>query len=336
VTPLEEGIHQAINRRRARDGLRPLASDPALVLAAREHSASMARLRFFAHGSPVPGRENPTLRAAAAGAEFVEVGENLALLSRSIATADGFLQGWLDSPPHRENLLRPGWECSGVGVHAGGSLVHATQLFSVLPDVRLDPLGFVASGHPLVSLRAEFHLERPGELGILLSGACVASAVSDARGKAAVRADLPVDHARHPVTFAARAVAGAGGWSELVGGRMAARPSGWEWVHERGPFAGVRQWDVDIGREAARTHHLWHTGTARRPSTVVVVVDGYFTREVQADGAFAVFHDLPARGGVREVNVGVRGEGNQYQPVRSLTVDTDRGSVAERPLAHPV
>ncbi len=121
-----------------------------------------------------------------------------------------------------------------------------------------------------------------------------------------------------------------------MGGRIVpAHPSGWAWVHEHGPFAGVRQWNVDAGREAAQAHHLWHTGTARRPSTVLVVVDGCFTREVQADGAFAVFHELPPGGGLREIDVGVRGDGDQYQPVRSLTVDTDRGSVAERPLGRP-
>jgi hypothetical protein len=327
MTPLEHGIFEAVNRRRALDGLRPLALDPALAAAAREHSAAMARLRFFDHTSPVRGRETPAQRAGAAHAEFVAIGENLAYLSPQIATADEFLRGWLNSPPHRKNLLDAAWENSGVGVHASRSQVHATQLFSIPPELRVAPPQFVAAGHAVLSLRASVQLDLAAELGILHRGACLASAMSDIRGRVTAQAALPTAWARHDISLAVRAQAGP--WRELVGGRAAAGVGhAWEWVHERGPFAGVREWNIDLSSEAARTHHLWLWGEARRPATMLVVVDGYVHLTAPANGPFAALCELDRGGGVRQVNVGVQIEAFEYQPVHGFAVDTDRGAVA--------
>lgn len=328
MTPLEHGIFEQINRRRAQDGLRRLDPDPALCAAAREHSAAMARLRFFDHVSPVPGHETPAQRAIAANAEFVEIGENIALLSPQIATAEGFVRGWLNSPPHRENLLKVNWECSGVGVHASRSLVHATQLFSLLPDIRVGPPQFVAAGHGFLSLHASFGLDAPGELGIVLSGASLASGLANPRGQVTAEATIPTGWAHGDIAFCVRSPARAGAWRELVGGRATVgRAGAWEWLHERGPFDGVREWNIDLSRKVARTHHLWFRGEARRPSTVVVVVDGYVGDTVDAKGPFVVRQALEPGLGVREINLGVQMSGLRYQPIRTLAVDTDRGKV---------
>jgi hypothetical protein len=78
------------------------------------------------------------------------VGENLALLSQSIATTERFVEMWMNSPGHRENLLTPAWDVTGVGVFTGrDGTVYATQLADQLVR-RIEPGAFEIE-HPLGS-----------------------------------------------------------------------------------------------------------------------------------------------------------------------------------------
>lgn len=124
------------NRARCGNGLEPLIGDPALQQAAALHARDMARLGFFSHESPVPGRETMMARARQAGAGYRWVSENIiearymAYESRrryevidpalcEFVYADGtpidahtyaslareVIRRWMDSPGHRRNLL---------------------------------------------------------------------------------------------------------------------------------------------------------------------------------------------------------------------------------------
>ncbi|MFJ8109409.1 CAP domain-containing protein [Streptomyces sp. NPDC096132] len=113
------------NRERARQGLRPLAVDPLLTSAAQAHCADMVARAFYSHTSP-EGTQ-PWDRAAAAGSTRRTIGENIACGQRSAAEV---VEGWMNSPGHRANILKPAFTHIGVGYAGGGpSGTYWTQLF---------------------------------------------------------------------------------------------------------------------------------------------------------------------------------------------------------------
>ncbi|MFE9028502.1 CAP domain-containing protein [Streptomyces iakyrus] len=103
------------NRERARAGLLPLAGDPLLTTAAQAHSADMVARAFYAHTAPDGSR--PWDRAAAAGSTRRTIGENIACGQRSPADV---VEGWMNSPGHRANILNPGFTHIGIGFAGGG------------------------------------------------------------------------------------------------------------------------------------------------------------------------------------------------------------------------
>jgi len=109
---IEEGLLEALNRERQRNGRPPLRPLPALADVARSHSRKMAAASRLFH---VSESERPLGdRLVAAGLFFAKSGEN-------VASSDSFLpalihQALLESPPHRENMLDPDYDAVGVGV----------------------------------------------------------------------------------------------------------------------------------------------------------------------------------------------------------------------------
>ena len=113
------------NRERTRHGLPPLSADPPLTTAAQAHSADMVARAFYAHTAP-DGSE-PWDRAAAAGSTRRSIGENIACGQRSPAEV---VEGWMNSPGHRANILKPGFTHIGIGFAGGGRAgTYWTQLF---------------------------------------------------------------------------------------------------------------------------------------------------------------------------------------------------------------
>ncbi|MFE3830204.1 CAP domain-containing protein [Streptomyces sp. NPDC059092] len=113
------------NAERAAAGLGRLADDPRLTVAAQAFSTDMADRAFYSHTSPEGLR--PWDRAAAAGARHRSIGENIACGQRSPREV---VQGWMDSPGHRANILKPDFTHLGVGFADGGPAgTYWTQLF---------------------------------------------------------------------------------------------------------------------------------------------------------------------------------------------------------------
>ncbi|MFI6093441.1 CAP domain-containing protein [Streptomyces sp. NPDC051218] len=113
------------NAERTAAGLRPLSPDPLLTVAAQNHSADMIARAFYAHTSPDGGE--PWHRASAAGSGHRAIGENIACGQRTPAEV---VDGWMDSPGHRANILKPSFTHLGVGYAGGGSAgTYWTQLF---------------------------------------------------------------------------------------------------------------------------------------------------------------------------------------------------------------
>jgi uncharacterized protein YkwD len=111
---LEQRMLDLVNQERAAAGLRPLAPDPELTEVARQHSTDMFARGYFAHDTPEG--LTPFDRMRAANIRFLTAGENLAL-APTLSVAHS---GLMNSPGHRENILRPQFGRVGIGIMDGG------------------------------------------------------------------------------------------------------------------------------------------------------------------------------------------------------------------------
>lgn len=110
-----------VNRERRDRGLRALRAEKRLALAARRHAGDMVRNSYFAHNSRSGARF--TSRIVKAGylrnASSWLVGENLAWGAGSASTPRNIVRSWMNSPPHRANILNRRFRDLGMGVSAG-------------------------------------------------------------------------------------------------------------------------------------------------------------------------------------------------------------------------
>ena len=117
---LDSQILERLNATRAAHGLRPLAVSDGLENAAVAHSRDLIQAGVFQHDSPdgTPFVQRLKHFYSPSGYASWMAGENI-LYNTSDIDADTAIQAWLDSPPHRENMLNPDWREVGIGsVHA--------------------------------------------------------------------------------------------------------------------------------------------------------------------------------------------------------------------------
>jgi uncharacterized membrane protein required for colicin V production len=117
-------VFDLLNRARLDEGADPLAWSPALAMVAQGHAAEMYVEGYFSHRSPVTGTVGNRLEAA--GISYRVAGENLALA----ATPTEVHAGLMDSPGHRENILRSEFRRVGVAVVAGPLGLMTVQVFT--------------------------------------------------------------------------------------------------------------------------------------------------------------------------------------------------------------
>jgi len=98
-----------LNQERASRGLGPLVRDASIDAVARQHSIDMLQRGYFAHDTP--DGQSPFLRMIGGGIRFTEAGENLAL-APTVPLAH---QGLMNSPGHKDNILRPEFTRVGIG-----------------------------------------------------------------------------------------------------------------------------------------------------------------------------------------------------------------------------
>ena len=114
ITAEEKLMLDSVNTERAKESLSALSWCPALARSATAHSVDMAFNNYFEHES-LDGREISD-RAKAQGYDYRTVGENIAVGQRDVAEV---MEGWMNSPGHRENILRPQFTHLGSGVATG-------------------------------------------------------------------------------------------------------------------------------------------------------------------------------------------------------------------------
>src|SRR5690606_37717501 len=132
LAALEARLHAAVNAVRERDGLVPLAREPALDAVARAHSRDMATRGYFAHETP-EGLTPPDRLARGGITGITLAGENVGLTSRSDPARE-IVTHWLASPVHRRNMLAPMFNATGIGVaRAASGQLYFTQLFVTFP-----------------------------------------------------------------------------------------------------------------------------------------------------------------------------------------------------------
>ena len=106
-----------VNAYRASKGARALKANTKLTAAAKRHSDDMVTRRYFAHESPLGVDLADRLRRSKY--RGVAAGENIGAGTDVLSTPMAIFLGWLDSPPHKENMLEPGFDETGIGVALG-------------------------------------------------------------------------------------------------------------------------------------------------------------------------------------------------------------------------
>ena len=110
-----------INAERAGAGLGALTEQAQLTKASTDFSALMVSEHFFAHVSPDGTELAERLTKAGylgANGSWV-VGENIAWGESYLATPANIVKAWMNSPPHRANILKGDYEEIGLGIVAG-------------------------------------------------------------------------------------------------------------------------------------------------------------------------------------------------------------------------
>lgn len=123
IPTAETLVIELTNKVREREKLASVRPDKALTAAARAYASYLAKTGAFSHTAD--GKQ-PAARAQASGYQLCQIAENLAVSENS----DGFaakelatqtLEGWLNSPGHRANLLARNVTDIGVAVARVGA-----------------------------------------------------------------------------------------------------------------------------------------------------------------------------------------------------------------------
>lgn len=106
----------AINAQRVPAGAGTLQIHAVLQAMAQAHAQDMAARGYFSHTSP----DGVTFeqRLASSGYASGAAAENIGLTTSNALT--DIVDGWLRSPPHRENMLNTTYHGVGIGVASGG------------------------------------------------------------------------------------------------------------------------------------------------------------------------------------------------------------------------
>jgi uncharacterized protein YkwD len=129
---------ELVNHDRAGQGLAPLVEDRLLSSAAELHALDMARRGYFDHYNPKG--QGPTERFIALGGNSPGVAENIVYTFHrgnyprvTVNNLREFQQRWMNSTPHRRNLLNSRYKSFGYGVAISpdGSRIYAVQLFGL-------------------------------------------------------------------------------------------------------------------------------------------------------------------------------------------------------------
>lgn len=122
VSDIEREVTQLVNVIRAENGLGALTIDETLSQTARAKAVDMAQNNYFSHTSPTYGSPFDMMKQF--GVDYNTAGEDIA---KGYSTAQAVVDGWMNSPGHRANILNASFTRTGVGYTDNGN--HWAQMF---------------------------------------------------------------------------------------------------------------------------------------------------------------------------------------------------------------
>jgi len=138
IDGITKKVHVLINNERASHGLMPLSWNSKIAQAALNHSADMASRNYFEHDSP-EGYDFSWRYAQIGFSCSVTYGNMIYGGGENIMFLEGYygvdtiasetVNGWMNSPGHRINILTPHFQSEGIGVSISGNQVYLTQNF---------------------------------------------------------------------------------------------------------------------------------------------------------------------------------------------------------------
>ena len=127
---LEGALISLTNAARADAHVGQLTDNPTLTLAAQAKAEDMAAHGYFSHVGP-DGKQ-PWAWMHEAGYDYAYAGENLAA---HFYDSSDVVQAWLNSPSHRENIMRGNYKEIGIGIargsYQGTDTIFVVQFFGV-------------------------------------------------------------------------------------------------------------------------------------------------------------------------------------------------------------
>lgn len=130
MAAVEKRIFERVNEERAKAGVPALSYNDTMEKYARIKSQDMGDRGYFDHTNPEG--QLITAKMQQDGVSYRAWGENIAYIggmSDATALADSFMNNWMNSPGHRQNILSNNFSSIGVGVYKIGNEVYATQEF---------------------------------------------------------------------------------------------------------------------------------------------------------------------------------------------------------------
>lgn len=122
---IEYEVLELVNVERSKVGLPMLEMSEELSAVARMKSKDMADKNYFDHTSPTYG--SPFYMMTQFGINYSAAGENIAM---GYTDAQGVVNGWMNSPGHKANILSYDFSTLGVGYLSENGNTYWTQMFT--------------------------------------------------------------------------------------------------------------------------------------------------------------------------------------------------------------
>ncbi|KAA3599332.1 MAG: CAP domain-containing protein [Calditrichaeota bacterium] len=141
ISEIEKAIFRFTNKERTERGLKSLKFNQELQELAKIHNKNMNDYDFFDHedqnGMKIGERRKAFFPEILGG-----IGENIAFNKgyEIEGTAKRLVKQWMNSPGHRENILRKEFTQLGVGILVEGNKIYGTQVFGSLVAKILTPI----------------------------------------------------------------------------------------------------------------------------------------------------------------------------------------------------
>lgn len=180
VTITANGLLSETNDRRAEAGLAPLTLNDQLSRAAALKANDMIQNQYWDHISP--SGVDPWQWIDESGYRYEEAGENLA---KGFSTAGGAVAGWMDSNPHRANVLKSSYTDVGFAVTTGELNGEPTTIVVALyakpaanTTLSLTSNPYTVSATPVNQSKQAEQLSPAGRLGIAIQSLTPAALTS--------------------------------------------------------------------------------------------------------------------------------------------------------------